>query len=867
MKKLYLILTVLLLQYYTSFAQKQWQWLNPQPSGFACLNVVFTDHQNGYILNYHGDLIHTANQGASWQQVATFPKATAMSIAHSTGVITTNSSLVYISSDNGNSWAAVQTPIGGNVSLIGGPTQIYINIVSQDSIFVGNSNDDTVYFSADRGNSWTPRQTGTRFSCMSFLNSREGCIGNGAIYSTSDGGRTWEYRDSTNGGSGMVDAIQFVSPDTVYAHRWMGTMETSYDGGVTWQALPPAYTSANCMNFVNSSLGYLGGNGSIYRISNNGSTTVTSVTPANGLAGFNISSIDFITADTGFAVGMAGRILRTTDSGNTWTPFSPIYTPVNSISFGSPSTGYAASEQYLYKTSDGGHTWDTLGLNAGTAWFDQSWFRIAHFTSADTGFVVQDQSVIIHTTTDGGQTWDTISREAINGYQYVECGFSPDPHTSYMTVAGSNSAIARSADNGNTWAPLYPLNGAIQTSLFIIDTMHAFATDNNGNLLRSTDGLQTWYPVYHNSLNYSFTGIWFVSPQKGFLTDEESEIFVTNDGGNSWNLIPFNGAYIYDTFHSVVKFFSSQVGFMTNGDASAAGSPGATFITLDGGSTWQLSYPIGGGSIEFTGDSNVIIAGYGGAILRSAVRGGKIDSFSVVANGSCGVTLSAGVGAALGTVDSIRFLITDPGGRSIFVTANPSTVQDNRTLCAASITHLRAGEIYTAQLAYRFNGVESVSDTIQFVNQGIPTPYIFDSAGLLVSSAASGNQWYYNGNAISGATNRELRPGSLGVYTVQIRLDSCSSDTSAPYSLHASALGVVIAPNPAHNQLNLFDTEYRSLEARILDLTGRTLLTIPIYPYTNDQVIDISNLAPGDYILNVTDAKNHQTGNLLFLKL
>jgi hypothetical protein len=192
-------------------------------------------------------------------------------------------------------------------------------------------------------------------------------------------------------------------------------------------------------------------------------------------------------------------------------------------------------------------------------------------------------------------------------------------------------------------------------------------------------------------------------------------------------------------------------------------------------------------------------------------------------------------------------------------------MQDNSGICTAALTRLTAGETYSAQLAYRFNGSDAYSNTIQFIAQTIPTPNIYDSAGFLVSTASSGNQWYLNAKPIAGATNRLLQPKSSGSYTVQATQDSCVSAISNPVNFHVAALGVIVAPNPAYDNLTLLNTQNRSLTIRIIDLTGQTLLTTyTINTYLN---LDVAQLSTGEYILNVTDNNTHQTGNLLFIKL
>src|SRR5580698_4257063 len=89
--------------------QNQWEWLNPRPSGYSYVKLVFTDRLTGSILNGNGDLIKTADQGNSWHNVGNFPRATSMDIRDSTGIIASITGGVYLSSDNGNTWESIMT--------------------------------------------------------------------------------------------------------------------------------------------------------------------------------------------------------------------------------------------------------------------------------------------------------------------------------------------------------------------------------------------------------------------------------------------------------------------------------------------------------------------------------------------------------------------------------------------------------------------------------------------------------------------------------------------------------------------------------------------------------------------------------------
>src|SRR5258708_6820001 len=127
-----IVASLLLLSHFGAFSQHEWQWLNPQPSGSFCIKITFTDRQHGFILNNNGDLIRTDDQGGHWQISNRFPLATYMDINDSTGVITCSNGVLYVSSDNGNSWNLVNTSLQVGIQ--------WISIVSRDTFFLANPN-------------------------------------------------------------------------------------------------------------------------------------------------------------------------------------------------------------------------------------------------------------------------------------------------------------------------------------------------------------------------------------------------------------------------------------------------------------------------------------------------------------------------------------------------------------------------------------------------------------------------------------------------------------------------------------------------------------------------------------------------------
>ncbi|MGN6420118.1 MAG: T9SS type A sorting domain-containing protein [Pseudobacter sp.] len=143
-----------------------------------------------------------------------------------------------------------------------------------------------------------------------------------------------------------------------------------------------------------------------------------------------------------------------------------------------------------------------------------------------------------------------------------------------------------------------------------------------------------------------------------------------------------------------------------------------------------------------------------------------------------------------------------------------------------------------------------------------------DEQGFLVSSAEDGNQWFYaNGNAVPGENRRRFKPAVDGFYAVRATLNDCEGPKSDLFEYKAPVVtgiddldGVntlaVIYPNPARDafrvRFQIFGVQQLNLSVH--DSRGRLVLTKK--QVRNGDLINISSLAQGFYILRLTDNRN-----------
>ncbi|HRJ30130.1 MAG TPA: SBBP repeat-containing protein [Cyclobacteriaceae bacterium] len=128
---------------------------------------------------------------------------------------------------------------------------------------------------------------------------------------------------------------------------------------------------------------------------------------------------------------------------------------------------------------------------------------------------------------------------------------------------------------------------------------------------------------------------------------------------------------------------------------------------------------------------------------------------------------------------------------------------------------------------------------------------------ILTSSSVTGNQWYFNGNPITGATNQSLTVTDPGSYTVQAKVDDCISEFSNAVLIvitsteGSSAQGITVYPNPFDDVLSInLHESLLNADIELIDEFGRILRAMR----ASQQVLKISteNIKPGLLLLRIT---------------
>jgi photosystem II stability/assembly factor-like uncharacterized protein len=251
-----------------------------------------------------------------------------------------------------------------------------------------------------------------------------------------------------------------------------------------------------------------------------------------GLATLNFVAFSPQTTTTAFACAAEGTIVKSTDSGATWTKQTTNITyDLFCIDFLNDSVGYACGEMgTVLTTADGGATWNVIDTGFSVD------LKSIFVKAADSIYTVGSNGTILKSV--DGTSFTRISIDdlpeayksadlysvavASNGNIIVvgdkailKCNFDSDTFTvsgsstiywktvsrthqlsSYETyISGSSGQVRKTADGGVTWddvSPVLPEKPAIYAISHAADSDKVFANWTNGFYLSSTDGGTTW---------------------------------------------------------------------------------------------------------------------------------------------------------------------------------------------------------------------------------------------------------------------------------------------------------------------------------------------------------------------------------------
>jgi photosystem II stability/assembly factor-like uncharacterized protein len=400
---------------------------------------------------------------------------------------------VYKTADAGTNWTLVH-PVLMAMDIVVDPTNANVVYVSHGQIGVPPDGVAGIYKTTDGGTNWTMLGGGlpaTDFGRTSLTISANGQTLYAGVASATGHNIVGLYR-TTNGGT-----------------TWTNMNSTNFTGGQAW------YDNVVAVSPVDNNLVIAAGL-DVYRTTNGGS---------------NLSQMAFWWA------GYGGVIPNGGDEG----PSDYVHADQHAITFepGNPQTVYIGCDGGVFKSTDGGQTWD--GKNGGlqTTQFYAGFADAPTFPLALGG--LQDNGTLLYT---GSPSWDKTF-----GGDGGWCAIDPtDEQTMYEEYVYLN--MYKTTDGGASWNEIHSLSSG--SANFIAPFVLAESAPNviYGGMLaveKSTNGGNSWfYPDGDSNWNGTQVATIGVSPTDANRviagtgnsgTTPTMEVRWTTDGGANWNTV------------------------------------------------------------------------------------------------------------------------------------------------------------------------------------------------------------------------------------------------------------------------------------------------------------------------------------------
>lgn len=354
--------------------------------------ILFATTPSGGGIEY---LYKSTNNGANWSNIGSDLKCYDIEFINTTtGISAGSNGQVYKTTNSGVNWIRTTTTFFDNYFWSA-------EFVNSSTGFAGGGN--TLFKTTNSGNNWflIPRIPGEQIEFTDENTGYTTCVD--TMYKTTNCGLNWI--NLNYGLPGQINEICFVNNNTGFYIGKYNVLKKTTDGGISWNQIT-GYGGGyqETMYFVNENLGFIGRNDNslgwgISRTTNGGLNWDFQSVP---IYDYYIWDIFFINENTGFYT-TSNRIFRTTNRGDTWylaldyyNIFNQ-YAEINAIQFINNSVGYAAlSGGKVLKSSDSGETWKLY--NSITNYF----LKDLSFTDINTGYFVGYGGVILKTTNGCG---------------------------------------------------------------------------------------------------------------------------------------------------------------------------------------------------------------------------------------------------------------------------------------------------------------------------------------------------------------------------------------------------------------------------------------------------------------------------------
>jgi photosystem II stability/assembly factor-like uncharacterized protein len=444
-----------------------------------------------------------------------------------------------------------------------------------------------------------------------FVNSHSGSAGTTHLYQSTNGGNSWSALAVDASGA---DADVAIDPAD-HAHLvFCGATASlaSTDSGATWNPIAcPAYTLAIAFDPSNSAhlvaVSDYNLAAPLYESTDGGASfTHNTSFPFNDIQSFGSIAFDPATPANVYLGTSSWGLLKSVDGGSTWNPSDDGLSAVHAGQMIEGSDGIiymATGNAGVFKSSDQGTTWSQVGAGLSGALsyvdVDISLSSLAQDPAAPSTLYTGSDAGLFKSI-DGGATWNkSMSGMPPSAGQVDAIGIDPEkPATIYTGIEFSGSgtnpeaAVYKSVDGGATWADASSGLGLTYEMVrwIAVDPQQSnviFAADDYDGIYKSVDGGANWTLSLDGMGNTQFyvvaidptdSNVVYASALQGF--------YKSTDGGATWTEsdagmtlgAQANGIIQIDPADTDIIYVSPKYGY---GQAYVSGDAGADWFALN----------------------------------------------------------------------------------------------------------------------------------------------------------------------------------------------------------------------------------------------------------------------------------------------
>jgi hypothetical protein len=725
----------------------------------------------------------SVNRGGAWTQLGSITLTTSSPNLKSMAYAPSDSNYIYVASNNkffastnGSSFTDRTTGLPVSSASI---TYIAVSSVDPQKVWVtfsGYSATIKVYYSANAGVTWTNYTASglpnLPVNCIVYQNG----VSNDALYVGTDVGVY--YRDNTQAAwASYSTGLPNVIVNELEIQYNSGKLRAATFGRGLWQSDLISSVAANVNIAISGTTTTIcaGATATFTATPTNGGSTPIYQWQVNGVnAGTNSPTFTSNTLINGQVVtcimtsNLAGASNNPATSNAITVIVNPSVVPTATISNTSGNTTICVGTNttFTVTTTNGGNTpsyqWKVDGVNAAS-------------------------------------TSNFFTTTSLTNGQIVSCVITSNASCAVPASVSSNSIIVTVS------TPVVPTVN-ITTPSITICTGSAItftaATTNGGsapNYQWQVNGVNA------GTNNASFTANSLTNGQTVNCIITSNAACITSNSANSNTLTI-----------AVVSAVAPTIAIAPSTTFPLCSGTSATFTSTatNGGNNPNYQWLVNGVSVGNNSSS----------FASSTLPNGAIVACMLTSNSSCANPLSVFSNSVTATINPTPTITVNSSsiceGQTATIIASPSINGGNFLWAPGGATaqQISVSPTNTSNynVLYSLNNCTASAIASITVTQIPTTPTISANGLILTSSAVSGNQWYFNGVAISGATGQTHTATQNGFYTVIVTINGCASASST--IINVTGVGIdelnmeqsfTIYPNPSDGNFTLLFVSFQ----------------------------------------------------------